>query len=330
MRAMVVNENSEDISVMRLQEVELPDPTGREVRVRIRAASVQFPDILMIQKKYQYQPPLPYIPGTEFSGDVVAIGPEVTQWKIGDAVITGRMGKGGGYAEEINIPEQALQPKPTPLSYGQACSFRSAYLTAQVSLIRRGNLQPGETLLVHGAAGGVGLAAVEVGKMLGATVIGTGSTDKKLDIVTQYGADHVINYGADFKKGFRLKVKELTDQQGADVIYDPVGGDVFDESIRCIAWGGRLLVIGFTSGRIPQAPVNMPLIKGFSIVGVRAGEYGVRDPEKGRENMKMVDDWAEQGKINPYVCAEVPLEDAHQALKLIQNREVIGRVVLVM
>ena len=228
MRAMVVNETSEDISVMRLQEMELPSPGENEVRVRIRAASVQFPDILMIQNKYQYKPPLPYIPGTEFAGDVTEIGSKVTKWKVGDAIITGRMGKGGGYAEEINISENALQPKPTPLSYGQACSFRSAYLTAQVSLIRRGNLQPGETLLVHGAAGGVGLAAVEVGKMLGATVIGTGSTDKKLDIVTEYGADHVINYGADFKKGFRLKVKEFTDQQGADVIFDPVGGDVFD------------------------------------------------------------------------------------------------------
>jgi NADPH2:quinone reductase len=237
---------------------------------------------------------------------------------------------GGGLAEEVNVHEGALRRKPTPLTYGQACSFRSAYLTAQVALIRRADLQAGETLLVHGAAGGVGLAAVEVGKMLGATVIATGSSDEKLKIVEKYGADHLINYGTDFKNGFRLKVKELTDQNGADVIYDPVGGDVFDESIRCIAWNGRLLVIGFTSGRIPQAPVNMPLIKGFSIVGVRAGEYGRRDPEKGRENIAMVDQWAEEGKINPYVCAEIPLENAHEALRMIQNREVVGRVVVVM
>lgn len=327
MRAMMVRENSLDLSAMRLEDVTLPPPGEYEVRVRIRAASTQFPDILMIQKKYQYQPPLPYIPGTEFSGDVIALGAGVTKWKIGDAVVGGMI-SGGGFAEEVNVAETVLRRKPMPFTYGQACSFRSAYLTAQVSLIRRGELQPGETLLVHGAAGGVGLAAVEVGKMLGATVIGTGSTDEKLAIVTKYGADHVINYGRDFKSGFREKVKELTGGLGADVIYDPVGGDVFDESIRCINWGGRLLVIGFTSGRIPSAPVNMPLIKGFSIVGVRAGEYGRRDPQRGRENIAMIDQWAEDGKINPYVCAEVPLERAHDALRMIQDRTVVGRVVV--
>ncbi len=329
MRAMMVRENNQDISVMRLEEVTLPPPGEREVRVRIRAASTQFPDILMIQKKYQYQPPLPYIPGTEYAGDVVALGPGVTQWKIGDAVVAGMLG-GGGFAEEVNAHEGSLRRKPGPLSYAQACSFRSAYLTAQVSLVRRGELRAGETLLVHGAAGGVGLAAVEVGKMLGATVIATGSSDEKLAIVSKYGADHVINYGADFKLGFREKVKELTGGNGADVIFDPVGGDVFDESIRCINWNGRLLVIGFASGRIPTAPVNMPLIKGFSIVGVRAGEYGRKDPQKGRENIAMVDGWAEEGKINPYVCAEVPLERAHEALRMIQDRKVVGRVVVVM
>ena len=324
---MVVNENSEDLSIMRLQDVELGPPAEDEVQIAIRAASTQFPDILMIQKKYQYQPELPYIPGSEYAGDVISVGSKVSKWKVGDAVVGGSL-DGGGFAERINAPEGQLRPKPAPLSYGQACSFRSAYLTAQVSLIRRANIQPGETLLVHGAAGGVGLAAVEVGKMLGATVIATGSSDKKLDVVRQYGADHVINYGTDYKAGFRLKVKELTDQAGADVIYDPVGGDVFDESIRCIAWNGRLLVIGFASGRIPQAPVNMPLIKGFSIVGVRAGEFGRREPEKGRENVGMVDGWAEDGKIKPYVCAEIPLADAHEALRMIQNREVVGRVVV--
>ena len=329
MRAMMVRENSMEMSAMRLEEIELPPPGEKEVRVRIRAASTQFPDILMIQKKYQHQPPLPYIPGTEFAGDVAALGPGVTAWKPGDAVVGGVL-NGGGFAEEVNIHEGALRRKPAPLSYGQACSFRSAYLTAQVSLIRRGELQAGETLLVHGAAGGVGLAAVEVGKMLGATVIGTGSSDSKLEIVKKYGADHVINYGADFKRGFREKVKELTGGKGADVIYDPVGGDVFDESIRCINWGGRLLVVGFASGRIPSAPVNMPLIKGFSIVGVRAGEYGRKDPQKGRENIATVDQWAEQGVIKPYVCAEVPLERAHEALAMIQDRKVVGRVVVVM
>jgi len=329
MRAMLVRENNLDLSVMRLEEVELAPPGDGEVQVKIRAASTQFPDILMIQKKYQYQPPLPYIPGSEYAGDIVGLGAGVTGWKIGDAVVAGMI-SGGGFAEYVNVTQGSLRRKPTPLSYAQACSFRSAYLTAQVALIRRGNLQRGETLLVHGAAGGVGLAAVEVGKMLGATVIGTGSSDEKLAVVKKYGADHVINYGRDFKRGFREQVKELTGGNGADVIYDPVGGDVFDESIRCINWEGRLLVIGFTSGRIPTAPVNMPLIKGFSIVGVRAGEQGRRNPQQGRDNIAMVDGWAEDGKINPYVCAELPLERAHEALQMIQDRAVVGRVVVVM
>ncbi len=184
----------------------------------------------------------------------------------------------------------------------------------------------GETLLVHGSAGGVGLAAVELGKLLGATVIATGSSDDKLAIVKARGADHVINVA----QGFREKVKELTGGRGADVVYDPVGGDVFDESVRCIAWSGRFLIIGFASGRIPNLPVNMALIKGFSLIGVRAGEFGRRDPQAGRESIEAIDRLAAEGRIDPYVCAVFPLERAVEAMRMLENRQVVGKVVITM
>jgi NADPH:quinone reductase len=194
-----------------------------------------------------------------------------------------------------------------------------------VALVRRGNLQPGETLLVHGASGGVGLAAVDVGRLLGANVIATSASQAKRRILTEYGADHVLP-----DAGFRERVKELTGGRGADVIYDPVGGDVFDESVRCIAFDGRLLIIGFTSGRIPSVNVNMPLIKGFSVVGVRAGEYGRQFPDRGRENMAAIWKWAEEGKVRPRIHAEVPLTDWRRAFEMMRSREVVGKVAIVM
>ena len=212
------------------------------------------------------------------------------------------------------------------MGFVKAAAYPAAYLTAYVALAVRGHLKAGETLLVHGSSGGVGLAAVEVGKLLGATVIATSASDEKLKTVKARGADHVLNVSA----GFKDRVKELTNGRGADVIYDPVGGDVFDESVRCIAWNGRLLVIGFTSGRIPTVPVNMPLIKGFSVVGVRAGEYGRRDPEAGRKNIETIDQWAADGKIDPHVCATFPLENAVDAMKLLQTRQAVGKVVITM
>jgi NADPH2:quinone reductase len=216
------------------------------------------------------------------------------------------------------------------MNYDAAASLPAAYNTAYVSLVRRGDLQPGETLLVHGATGGVGLAAVEMGKFLGANVIATGGTDKKLKVVKEMGADHVINYTKPdgTQGGFRERVKELTDGNGADVIYDTVGGDVFDESVRCIAWGGRILIVGFTSGRIPTVGVNMPLIKGFSVVGVRAGEFGRRNPKLGKENIEIVMKWAAEGHLNPHVCASFPLEQAVDAMKMLRDRKVVGKVVI--
>lgn len=322
-RALVVRALSEDLSSLREEDVSVRAPGRGEVKVRLRAASVNFPDILMVQGKYQLKPELPFTPGMEGAGDVLAVGEGVTRAKAGDRVVLGA--RFGCYAEEIVVAEQMVRPLPAGMDYAHGAACPAAYLTAYVGLVRRGALQPGETLLVHGAAGGVGLAAVDVGKLLSARVIATASSEEKRAFLKSYGADHVLA-----PSGFRETVKDLTGGKGADVVYDPVGGDVFDESVRCIAFNGRLLVIGFTSGRIPTISVNMPLIKGFSVVGVRAGEYGRQFPEKGVENIRIVDTWAEEGKIRPHVCARVPLERAHEALRMLQERRVIGKVVLTM
>jgi len=324
MRAMRVHELSDEIGSIELVEADLPPPGEGEVRLKLKACSINFPDLLMIQGKYQFKPDLPFSPGMEGSGIVTELGPGVGNVSVGDEVVAGL--RIGGYAEEVNAAAAACRPIPKGMDFVKAAAYPAAYLTAYVALVVRGNLKAGETLLVHGSTGGVGLAAVEVGKLLGATVIATSASDEKLKTVKERGADHVLNVA----KGFREKVKELTGGKGADVIYDPVGGDVFDESVRCIAWNGRLLIIGFTSGRIPSVPVNMPLIKGFSVVGVRAGEYGRRDPEAGKENIKAIDSWASEGKIDPYVCATFPLERAVDAMRMLQDRRAVGKVVLTM
>jgi NADPH2:quinone reductase len=287
----------------------------------VRAAAVNFPDILMIQGKYQHKPELPFVVGGERAGDVIAVGSGVTKLKVGDRVVGGALA--GGFAQEAQGPESSYRPIPGDADYAVASAYTTAYLTAYVSLVRRGGLAKGETLLVHGAAGGVGLAAVDLGKVLGATVIATASSEEKRAFLKDYGADHVLP-----SSGFREAVKELTGGRGADVIYDPVGGDVFDESIRCIAFNGRILIVGFTSGRIPSVGVNMPLIKGFSVVGVRAGEYGRKFPEKGRENIAAIDKLLADGKIRPHIHARFPLDQAVDAMHMLTTRKVIGKVVI--
>ncbi len=321
MRAMICPQISEDVGVLRLEDVPTPEPGAGEVRVRLRAASVNFPDILMIQGKYQFKPPLPFAPGMEGSGVVEALGDGVDGLTAGQPVMVGA--RYGAFADAIVVPAQAIRPKPERLSFEQAAAYPAAYLTAYVALVRRGGLQAGDTLLVHGASGGVGLAAVDLGKVLGASVIATTGRPEKADAVRAAGADHVLP-----APGFRDTVKDLTGGLGADVIYDPVGGDVFDESVRCIAFDGRLLVIGFTSGRIPSVSVNMPLIKGFSVVGVRAGEYGRVFPDRGRENVAAVDALAAQGRISPRVDSTFRLEDAAAAMRRLLDRQVVGKVVL--
>lgn len=321
---------SEDIHSLRLELVNLPDPVAGEVQIVVKACAVNFPDILMIQGKYQFKPPLPFAPGGEAAGDVAKVGEGVTGFKVGDRVIVGL--RFGGFTEGMNVPAGQVRLTPGQLSYAKAAAYSTAYTTAWVALTIRGNLQADETLLVHGATGGVGLAAVDIGKYLGANVIATGGRDDKLAIVKSRGADHVINYTLPDGKsgGFRQTVKDLTDGKGADVIYDPVGGDVFDESMRCINWGGRLLTIGFTSGRWPQAPVNLILIKQISVIGVRAGEIGRRDPQIGRQTRETLYRMLQDGHIDPYVCAGFPLEQASEALQMLVDRNVVGKAVVTM
>lgn len=323
MRSLVVSELAPDFAGTGLKEVPLPQPKSGEVRVAIKAASLNFPDLLMTEGKYQLKPERPFTLGMELAGVVDAVGEGVTEFQPGDEVAGGS--RIGAFADYIAMPAAGLRKKPAALTFAEASAYGAAYLTAYVSLAIRGNLQPGETLLVHGASGGVGMSAVEVGKLLGATVIATSASDEKLKVVKARGADHVINV----THGFREEVKALTGGRGADVIYDPVGGDVFDESVRCIAFDGRLLVIGFTSGHIPTVSVNMPLIKGFSVVGVRAGEYGRQFPEKGRQNLEAIWKWAEEGKVKPCIHAEVPLADWRRAFDMMRSRQVVGKVVLV-
>ena len=322
MRALVCHDISNDFSGVSVTDLPLPKPRSGEVRLRVRAASLNFPDLLLCQGKYQLKLDPPFTPGMDTSGEIDAIGEGVSGFDVGDAVVAGM--RFGGLSEYVCVPAEGLRKKPTHMSFAEAASYQVAYLTAYVALVRRGNLQAGETLLVHGASGGVGMAAVDIGKLLGATVIATGGSDKKLERVKAQGADHVINT----EGGFREEVKALTQGLGADVIYDPVGGDVFNESIRCINFDGRLLVIGFTSGRIASVPSNMPLIKGFSVVGVRAGEYGRKFPEKGEENLNTIWQWADEGKTRPYVHSELPLSETLEGFRLLENRQVIGKLVI--
>jgi NADPH2:quinone reductase len=322
MRALVVETLSEDFSGCAVRDVPTPQPGPGEVLVRVKAASVNFPDLLMTKGEYQFKPPLPFTPGLDLAGEVAALGEGVTGWSLGDAVVGGA--RLGGFAEYAVLSAQALKPKPARLSFAEAAAYGAAYLTAYVALVRRARLEPGEWVLVHGAAGGVGLAAVDLAKALGARVIAASASDAKLaEIERLYAPDAVVNV----TEGFKDKVKAITGR-GANVIYDPVGGDVFDESVRCIAFDGRLLVIGFTSGRIPNVSVNMPLIKGFSVMGVRAGEYGRQFPDKGRENAEAIWTMADQGVIRPHVHAELPLDRWRDAFNLLAQRQVVGKAVI--
>ena len=327
--ALVCSEITDDLSGVEIKETETQDPTGNEVLIKVKAASVNFPDLLMTQGKYQHKPELPFVLGMEGSGVIQKTGNIVKDLKEGDEVTFGSWGT-GAFSEFIKVPEQGVKLKPKSLDFAQAASFQTAYLTAYVSLVRRGEVIKGDTVLVHGATGGVGMAAVQLAKHLDAKVIATGTSLEKLEKTKDWGADHIVLTHKDKGVSFREEVKGLTDGKGADVIYDPVGGDVFDESIRCINWGGRLLIVGFASGRIPSAPVNMPLIKGFSIIGVRAGEYGRRDPVKGEENNQAIREIAETGVLQPYVCREFPLLESKEAIRFLEQRKLLGKVAIVM
>lgn len=318
MKQLVVSALSPDLSGTALMDVPEPDDTPGRVLVRVKAAALNFPDLLMTRGEYQMKPPLPFSPGMEIAGDVIS----GSGFNPGDPVVVGT--RLSGFSEVVSVDAAAVRRKPAHLSFSQAAGVGAAYLTAYVALIRLARVEPGEWVLVHGATGGVGLAAVDLAKGLGANVIATSRSERKLRVLEEeYGVKAALP-----APGFRDAVKELTGG-GADVIYDPVGGDVFDESVRSIAFGGRLCVVGFTSGRIATVPTNMPLIKGFSVIGVRAGEYGRQFPVKGQENQDAIWALAEQGKIRPRVHAEYALSDWRSALEAMQRSDMVGKIVLI-
>jgi NADPH2:quinone reductase len=324
MRAMRVHELGEP-EVMRLETLPDPAPGPGEIRVALKAAGVNFVDLLMCRGGYQFKPELPFTPGMESAGEVVALGEGVNGFAVGERVITTH--KTGGYATEVVLPATGAFHLPEALSFAEGATLMSGHATAYHALVDRGQLGPGETALIHGAAGGVGMAAVRIAKLLGATVIATASTDEKCAAARAQGADHTINIAETPR--FRDRVKELTEGRGADVVYDPVGGDVFDESIRCINWMARLLIVGFAGGRIAQAPTNYLLIKGASAIGLRAGEHARRDPEAGAANRRQLLTWAAEGRIRPHISHELPLEEAVEMLNLVKARRIIGRAALI-
>lgn len=320
MKALVISSLAPDFAGCALADT--PDPLRHpgQVLIRVRAASLNFPDLLMTEGKYQLKPDLPFVPGMEVAGEVVEAD-SGSGFAAGDAVVAGT--RLGGFAELVAVDARSVRAKPANLDFAQAASVGAAYNTAYVSLVRLANVQPGEWVVVHGATGGVGLAAVDLAKALGARVIATSRSAEKLAIAAgEYALDATLP-----APGFRDAVKELTGG-GANVIYDPVGGDVFDESTRCIAFGGRLLVVGFTSGRIATIPTNIPLIKGFSVIGVRAGEYGRQFPDKGRENHDAIWTLAAAGKIRPRVGARYSLTDWRAAFEAMRDSRMVGKIVI--
>lgn len=294
-----------------------------EARVAIRAAGINFPDILMAAGEYQLKPPLPFTPGSEAAGDVVEVN-EAAGVAVGDKVIV-KMRFGAYCDETVAVPAQ-LVPVPSTFDYAEGATFLAAHGTAYHALIDRGQIRPGEVLLVHGAGGGVGLAAVEIGKLLGATVIAAASSEEKLAIARERGADHLVLYA---REPFRDAVKRLTDGRGADVVFDPVGGPVFEESMRCINWNARLIVVGFLQG-VGVAKTNLVLIKNASVLGIRAGEAMRRDPSLAGPRQRDLMRLAEEGKISPNISHRLPLERWAEAMRLLMDRKAIGRVALVM
>jgi NADPH2:quinone reductase len=307
---------------LEVEEVPTPSPTPGQVLVRHRAWGINYVDMLMCAGGYQLKPDLPFTPGGEAAGDVIALGEGVEGITVGDRVmISGRYGL---FAEVAAVDRAGIQPLPTAFDYAQGAAFKSVYMTAWNALNHGAHLRPGEVLLVHGAAGGVGLAAVHIGRMMGAIVIGTAGSDAKLDVVKAEGADHVINY----TDGFKDQVKALTGGRGADVIYDPVGGAVAEESFKAMNYGCRILYIGFTGGPPVQIRSNMLLIKGASAIGFRAGEIGRRIPGLNERTMHDLIALAEAGRLRPHISHRTAWPDVAAAMAPIQNRTVIGKSVM--
>jgi len=306
-----------------VEDVASPEPGPGDVVITVKAASVNFPDVLIIQNKYQVKPPLPFSPGSEVAGIVKSVGEGVTQVAVGDKVLA-IIGY-GAFAEEVKTESRRVLPLPHGMDFASAAAFGLTYATSEHALTDRGALKAGETLLVLGAAGGVGIAAIEIGKALGARVIACASTSDKLAVCRAHGADETIDYAAE---DLRERIKALTNGNGPDVVYDPVGGPYTELALRSIAWRGRLLVVGFAAGEIPKIPLNLTLLKGCAVVGVFWGEFTRREPERFAESMARLGRWYTEGRLKPHISETFPLERAADALTRMANREVKGKVVL--
>ncbi len=306
-----------------LEEVANLEPKKTEVVLDVHAAGVNFPDSLIIEGKYQFKPPFPFSPGGEAAGVISAVGEKVSQFKVGDRVMA--LTGWGSFAEQVAVPAYNVLPMPAGMDFTTAAAFSMTYGTSMHALKQRGNLQTGETLLVLGASGGVGLAAVEIGKAMGATVIAAASSAEKLAVANAAGADHLINYS---EQSLKDELKTRTKGQGVDVIYDPVGGPLFEEAFRSIAWNGRMLVIGFASGEIPALPANLPLLKGAALIGVFWGAFAQRQPQDNVANFQQLFAWYGEGKLKPLVSQTFPLEKAGDAIDTLAKRKAVGKVVV--
>ena len=322
MKALVC-EKFAGLDELNIQEVADPVAGAGEVLIDIAAAGVNFPDGLIVQGLYQFKPPFPFIPGNEISGRVSAVGEGVSRFKVGDRVIA--LSSLNGFAEKLAISEKLVFPCPDAIPDQEAAALVVAHATAHYALRQRGNLQAGETLLVTGAAGGTGLAAVQIGKAIGAKVIAVCSTEEKLAVAKANGADVLINYS---EKDLKSELKEITGGMGVDVVYECVGGDTFDACVRNMAWGGRLLVIGFASGSIPSLPVNLALVKSFSLVGVFWGTFTQKEPAVFMKNMQELVQWYAEGKVKVVIDKAFSLDNAVDALRKVMSRKVAGKVVI--
>ena len=322
MRALVCKEFGPTENLA-LEEVDTPTPGKGEILMEIKATGVNFPDVLTVQGKYQFKPELPFIPGAELAGVVTAVGEGVTSRKVGDKVIVTT--QIGAFAEQCVVNEHTTFEMGNTMSFEQAAGFAITYGTSYYALKQQANIQPGETLLVLGAAGGVGIATIQIAKAMGATVIAAASSEEKLDFACEAGADLRINYSTENLKD---KVKELTGGKGADVVYDPVGGDFSEQAFRAIAWDGRFLVIGFASGPIPAMPLNLALLKGASLVGVFWGSWAARAPMESRKNFDELIAMIDGGKFSPLVTEVYSLDDYKAAFASISERRAKGKVIL--
>ena len=324
MKAMLCKAHGPPESLV-LEELESPPLGARDVRIDVHAAGVNFPDLLIIAGRYQFKPDMPFAPGAEVSGVVSETGADVEGVAVGDRVIG--MTRWNGFADEVVVAEERCLAMPAHMPFTIGAGFSMTYGTSYHALVQRGELVEGETLLVHGATGGVGTAAVEIGGCLGARVIATGGDDGKLDAIrTRYAIDAVLNYRT--TPDWKDRVKALSAGNGADVIYDPVGGDVFETSLRCVNWNGRILVVGFASGTIPAAKANLVLLKGCAVVGVFWGAFVTREPAQNKANFDQLFAWYEAGRLGPIVSDTMPLDRAAEAMRKLERREVVGKIVL--